>query len=177
MALLAILTITAALTLRSPWFHEKVRQRIVAELERATGGTVMLGDWVVDWRRATVQFQELTLHGTEPASVPPLLHARSVQVGLKIVSFWKQDVDIRSLAVTEPQVNIILAADGSTNIPVPKVKKYQRKIGLEPILDWKIGRIRAGQRDFQLGENKHGFSLKGEKPARSAFLRLHRSAL
>src|SRR5436305_11107277 len=93
-ALAAILALTAALTLRSPWFHEKVRQRIVAELERATGGTAALGDWVFNWRLLTVHFKDLALHGTEPPGAAPLIEARSIEVGLKIISFWKRDVDI-----------------------------------------------------------------------------------
>ena len=61
----------ALVTLRSPWFHEKLRQRVITELERATGGTAMLGDWVINWRERSAQFDDLTLRGTEPAEAPP----------------------------------------------------------------------------------------------------------
>src|SRR2546422_123233 len=114
---LALFTTIALVTLSSPWFHEKVRQRIVAELERVTGGTAMVGRWVFNWQLLPVEFNDLTLHGSEPANVPPLVRARSIKVGLKIVSFWKRNVDIESLVIAEPQVNLIVAADGSTNIP------------------------------------------------------------
>src|SRR5207245_2298066 len=125
--LLAIFALTAVLTLRSPWFHEKVRQRIVAELERATGGTATLGDWVFNWRRLlTVQFKDLTLHGTEPSGAAPLIQARSIEVGLKIISFWKRNVDIESLAIVEPRINLIINPDGSTNFPV---RRTARKSG------------------------------------------------
>jgi hypothetical protein len=39
----ALAALVAVLTLRSAWFHEKVRQRIVSELERVTGGEATLG--------------------------------------------------------------------------------------------------------------------------------------
>src|SRR5579872_5339615 len=88
-ALLAILAIAGVLTLRSGWFHEKVRQRIVTELERVTGGSATLGNFTFDWRLLTVAFRDLTLRGKEPASAAPLLRAESIVVGLKIISLWK----------------------------------------------------------------------------------------
>ncbi|MEK7752659.1 MAG: hypothetical protein AAB654_12135, partial [Acidobacteriota bacterium] len=39
------------LTLRSEWFRDKVRQRIIAEAERSTGGRVEIGSFDFDWRR------------------------------------------------------------------------------------------------------------------------------
>jgi len=163
-ALLLILSAGAVLVLKSGWFHDKVRRRIVAELERATGGTATLGNWNygLDRRAMTLEFQDLTLRGTEPASAPPLLHARSVQVGLKIVSFLKQDVDIASAVVREPKINLIVAADGSTNIPEPKVKSISGKIGLEPILDWKIGKFSLENGEMLFAEQKSGLNVRGE---------------
>src|SRR5436305_14661139 len=113
LSLLLVLAVGGLLVLKSDWFHQKVRQRIIAELERATGGTATLGDFIVDWGALTFEFQDLTLHGTEPAGVAPLFHAKSIVVGLKIVSFLKQDVDIALATVREPKINLIVAADGS----------------------------------------------------------------
>src|SRR4051794_37152567 len=83
---LVFVAVIALVTLRSPWFHEKVMETIVTELERVTDGKASLGEWAFNWRLLTVEFSDLTLHGTEPANVPPLLRARSVKVGLKIIS-------------------------------------------------------------------------------------------
>ena len=140
-ALLLILSVAAVLVLRSDWFHEKARQRIVEELERATGGHATLGTFVFDWRLFTVRFQDLTLHGSEPAGAPALLQAKSLEVGLKLVSFWKRDVDVQSVVVSEPKVNLIVAADGSTNIPAPKAQAAKGLPVLQIILDWKIARF------------------------------------
>jgi len=41
--LLLVCTIAALLVVRSGWFRELVRQRIVAEIEAATGGRVKSG--------------------------------------------------------------------------------------------------------------------------------------
>ena len=158
----ALLTTIAVLTLRSPWFHEQVRQRIVAELERVTGGTATLGSWVFNWQLLTAEFNDLTLHGSEPANVPPLLRARSIKVGLKIISFWKRNVDIESLLIVEPLVNLIVAADGSTNIPAPKIMRRTGKVGLEPLLDWKIGKFTLENGTLLFAETKRDISARGE---------------
>ena len=82
-----MLTLLAGvLILRSDWFHEKVRARIVETVETATGGRVELGGFQFDWRRMRVEVQAFTIHGTEPAARPPLLHADSIALGLKSVS-------------------------------------------------------------------------------------------
>ena len=53
MAVLAILVVatafTALLVVRSGWFRERVRERIVREIETATGGRAELGDFSFDW--------------------------------------------------------------------------------------------------------------------------------
>src|SRR5262249_12999572 len=85
-ALLVILVAGGAIILRSAWFNQKLKQRIVAELERATGGGATLGDFAFDWRLLSARVNDLTLHGTEPKDVPPLLQAKSIEVGLKIIS-------------------------------------------------------------------------------------------
>src|SRR5262245_25103946 len=104
-----ILSAVAILVLRSDWFHDQVKKRIIAELERATGGTATLGDISYDLRLLTVRFQDLTLHGREPAGAAPLLEAKSIEVGLKILSLWKREVDVQSVVVVEPKVNILVA--------------------------------------------------------------------
>ena len=159
--LLLILAVAAVLVLRSDWFHEKARQRIVEELERATGGRATLGTFVFDWRLFTLRFQDLTLHGTEPAGAPALLQARSIQVDLKLVSFWKRNVDVQSVVVSEPKINLIVAADGSTNIPAPKVQTAPGMPILQTILDWKIAKFTLENGTMLFAEKKLDLNARG----------------
>jgi translocation and assembly module TamB len=160
-ALLVILTIAAVVVLKSDWFHEKVRQRIVAELERATGGAASLGDFQFYWRRLTAEVSDLTLRGTEPADAAPLLHVKSVQAGLKIISVWRKDVDINWVMIKEPNINLILNEDGSTNIPAPKISSPGQR-GLQPILDWKIGQFSIENGAVRVNGQKSGLNARGE---------------
>src|SRR5690242_9476907 len=87
LALAGLAVIVAALaffTLRSQWFYDKVRQRIVSTVETATGGRVEIGSFQFDWRQLRAEVKSFVIHGTEPADKPPLLRAGSVVVGLKI---------------------------------------------------------------------------------------------
>jgi len=89
-----ILVIGAAgvLVLRSSWFYEKVRERIVGTVEKATGGRVEIASLQFDWKQLRAEVKSFVIHGTEPADKPPLFRAASVTVGLKIVSALKRDV-------------------------------------------------------------------------------------
>ena len=65
------LAITAALVFQSGWFQERVRERIVRELEYGSGARVELGNFSFDWRSLQVTVAPLLLHGTESATEPP----------------------------------------------------------------------------------------------------------
>jgi len=138
---IAVLSLLAVvLVLRSDWFHERVRARIVETVETATGGRVELGGFQFDWRRMRVEVQAFTVHGTEPAGRPPLLHADTIAVGLKVVSVLKRDVDIQYLDIGAPHVYLILYPDGRTNVPEPKIKGNHANAA-DTILNLAIGRF------------------------------------
>ena len=141
LGLALLLTIAAVFVARSGWFHEQVRQRIVRETEKATGGRVEIGSFQFDWRTLTARLNDFTIHGTEPAGAPPLLRVRSITVVLKIISVIKQKVDVQSVDVEQPQANLILHPDGTTNVPEPKVPRKWDKNPAETILDLAIGRF------------------------------------
>src|SRR6185437_12061885 len=118
--LLIVIAIAAVVLVHSAWFHDKVRERIVFELEKATGGRAELGSYSLDWRDLRATVDNLVLHGKESPDQAPLFRASSITVGLKIVSLWKRDIDIALLAVQRPEVHIYVAPDGTTNLPSPK---------------------------------------------------------
>ena len=116
-ALAILLLVGAVAVVRSNWFREKVRLRIITEVERATGGRVEVGGFRFAWERLEAEVDSFVLHGKEPAGEPPLFRARSVRVGLRVVSILDRDIDIESLVVVEPRVRIVVYEDGSNNLP------------------------------------------------------------
>ena len=66
------------------------------------------------------------LHGLEPADAAPLFRADLLQVDLKLLSPFRGFVDIAYLLVQKPQANIIVGADGHTNVPSPEGARQGR---------------------------------------------------
>lgn len=124
LAALAILLLagTAAgiLVIRSGWFREKVRERIISEIETASGGRVEVDRFSFRWETLTATVSGFVLHGTEPANETPLLRVESVTVGLRIISMMERKVDLSSLRIDKPRLRIVIDSAGSNNFPVPR---------------------------------------------------------
>ena len=160
-AVALLLGLSAILALRSDWFREKVRQRIVAEVEKATGGRTEIGAFRFDWKQLRAEVDGFVLHGSEPANAPPLVRADAIVVGIKIVSVLNRSVDLQYLDVRHPQVYVILYPDGHTNLPAPKVRRAGKGT-LETILDLAIGRFSLQDGSFEVsGQGKTPFDAQG----------------
>ena len=159
-AVLLLVAGACLLILRSSWFYEKVRGRLVSTIADATGGRVSLGSFHLDWHRWRAEVTSLQIAGKEPAGKPPLLQADSVTVGFKIVSLLKRDVDIQSLDVRNPRIYLIVYPDGSTNLPQPKVKHGGNT--METILKLAIGQFKVRNGVFEVdSRGKTPFDLEG----------------
>ncbi len=157
---LAIAIATAAvLTVRSEWFQEVVRRRVVAELERAAGGRVEISRFAFTWSTLQAEVTGLTVHGMETAGAAPLLTACTVRIGLNVSSLFRRKVEIAFLDVEEPRVNVIVNADGTTNLPEPK---GTRGNAMDTILDLAIGRFSARNGFVQYADRKAAFDVRGE---------------
>jgi translocation and assembly module TamB len=156
----AALLVSGVMVVRSPWFREQVRRRIVREVETATGGRVEAGAFTFDWTRLRAEVKGFAVHGTEAAGKPPLFRASSVAVGLKIVSLLRRTFDIAYLDVTEPRVYLILYPDGRTNVPEPKV--HSKRSTVDAILDLAVGRFSLQNGVFEVESHQPTpFSARG----------------
>lgn len=131
-------SVAAVLIFRSGWFHERVRERVISEIETSTGGRVEMGDFSFNWEHLTATIAPLILHGTEPAGDPPLLTVRSVTLGLRIVSMLERKVDLASLYVEQPVAQVVFYPSGGTNLPSPRVR--DPKNWAEDVVKFGVGR-------------------------------------
>jgi translocation and assembly module TamB len=67
-----------------------------------------------------------------------LFRAEKIEVGLKIISALKQQVDILSLDVQKPRLYVVVRPDGGTNIPQPKIRPTNDKGLVQELLDLKV---------------------------------------
>ncbi len=139
--LLLLAAVNLLLVLRSQWFRDRVRDKLVDAIETATGGHAAIGSFRFEWTTLRAQISAFTLHGTEPADRPPLFRASSVTVGIKIVSMLRRDVDIASLEVDNPRVYLILGPGGRTNVPEPRLKARNERNPVETILNLAVGQF------------------------------------
>ncbi|MFN7925889.1 MAG: translocation/assembly module TamB domain-containing protein [Bryobacteraceae bacterium] len=174
-ALVLLIVAGGLLTLRSGWFREQVRARIVRELEKSTGGRVEIGAFGFDWKTRRASLRDLVIHGTEPVSQAPLFRAKSVTLGVKIVNAWKRDIDLASLEVVEPHVNIIASADGRTNIPAARFAQ-EGPAGWERILQFAVDDYRLLEGELHYASSAIPLDVHGKRfEAKLALDRVHRA--
>ncbi|HZS46177.1 MAG TPA: hypothetical protein VFC63_13970, partial [Blastocatellia bacterium] len=141
-ALLLILVVTSILVIRTAWFQNFVKEKIIAAVEDSTGGVVEIGSFQFDWTHLTVRIRNFVLHGTETKGADPLASVGLVELRLKLFSGLYHLVDLRYLGVDQPRVDLIVFPDGKTNIPEPKIKKQPSQTsGLQTVVDLKIGQF------------------------------------
>jgi len=101
-------------------FQQMVRRRVVASVEKITGGRVELGELHTIPFRLRVDARNLTIHGLEASDQVPFLRVDRLQAEMKIISILSTTIGLRSLVLEHPVVHIIDYPDGTTNVPVPQ---------------------------------------------------------
>ncbi|MEO8024864.1 MAG: translocation/assembly module TamB domain-containing protein [Bryobacteraceae bacterium] len=149
--------------LRSDWFLGKVRERIISELEHATGGRAEIGSLEIQWTGIQAKAGGIVLHGLEPSGAPPLLRIESLAAGLSVTSWSKRTVDLRSLVIRRPEVHLTINKDGTTNIPGPQQKNPSATVWSEDLLRLKIGRLELTDGTFELNDRKLPLEILAEK--------------
>ncbi|HZQ50682.1 MAG TPA: translocation/assembly module TamB domain-containing protein [Bryobacteraceae bacterium] len=117
-----LLAAAAVLVLRTNWFQQRLRESIVASLERATGGRVEIGSFSYNWSGLSAELKNVVIHGTEPLSEPPLFQAQSIRIGLEVRSLLKREADLARLVIDTPKIDVRIHPDGTTNIPAATYK-------------------------------------------------------
>jgi len=135
-AFIVLLLVSALVVVQTDWFHDFVRQKIIAATEEGTGGKVDLETFSLDWRHLRAVVTGFVIHGTEPAEAAPFVRAARVEVDLRL--FARRLFEITYLAIDRPEANILVSADGRTNVPTPKVKSTSNTTGLETLVDLAI---------------------------------------
>ena len=160
-ALAAVAVLAGFLTVRSEWFREKVRQRIVFEVERATGGRVELENYAFDPVRLTARVGGFTLRGKERPDEPPLFHADRVEAGIRVISVLRRDIDLVFLAVRSPRIHIIVYPDNSTNFPSPAHRRG-RTDAIGFLLKLAVGRFAVENGVLQFAARRIPIETRGE---------------
>ena len=150
--------IAGVIVVRSGWFQEKVRERIMAEIERSTRARVEVGNFSFDWEHLTATVSSLVLHGREPADEGPLLRVQSVTLGLRVISMFERKFDLAFLRLDQPVLRVVFYPDGSTNFLAP----HDRTTWAEDLLDLAVRRYEVTDGVVEYDDRKIPLNLRGE---------------
>lgn len=151
-----------AIYLNSDSFHETVRARVIADLERATGGRVEIGSFT--WKLSELQFEihNLTIHGREAANEIPYAHADRIFVDLKVISFFSRKISLEKFDIDGAVFHLIIYPDGSTNQPSPQAGRSNNDEEAKDLFDLAIKETAINNGTFIINQEKIPFVLGGK---------------
>src|SRR5664279_3770144 len=144
--------------LGSPAFEEIVRGRMIAQIQKATGGKVELQSLHWNVRRLEIEANGLTIRGLEPAGDVPLAHADRLFVRMRVVSSLNTNIDLSQITLEQPVVHLIVKPDGSTNVPGPQVKTSGELT--QQLFDLAVGRVELHNGTLLVNDQKLPLDFK-----------------
>jgi len=121
LAVIAVLALAVAVGgyffLNSASFQRLAIRTLVQDVTEATGARAEIGNIDLHLSALTANLYNITLHGGEPASQPPLLHIAKLTVGLKIRSILGRKFTLSELLIERPVANLTINSRGQSNIP------------------------------------------------------------
>ena len=142
--------------LRSDWFREQVRMKLVREIGIATGARVELGSFDFNWHRLEVELKGVVLHGREQPAQAPLFLARRILLTLGPATLLERRLDLRQLRIEQPEAHIYVADDGTTNLPRPAAPAKGNVI--EDLLRLKVGEAEIVEGTAEVALRKFDFT-------------------
>jgi translocation and assembly module TamB len=153
-----VLVVAVGWFLQSPGFREIVLNRVVAELERATGGNVEMQSLTWNLSKLEVEAKGITIRGLEAPTDVPFAHVDRLYARVHIVSFFSPNIDLEQLTLDQPVIHVIVKPDGSTNVPEPRVKSNGNP--LQQLFDLAIVKAEVHNGTLLLNEEKIPLDFK-----------------
>jgi translocation and assembly module TamB len=146
----SLLAIGLLIYVNTESFQALVRRRLVAEVERITGGRAEVGSIHTTPFRLQVDVRNLTVHGRESATDVPLAHAERIVARLKISSLLRSELAFHEVILQQPVIHIAFYPDGTTNFPQRKASAFSAPDAVEQLFALSINRfeLRGGHLDW-----------------------------
>jgi translocation and assembly module TamB len=135
-------------------FQAMVRRRLVAELERVTGGRVELGGFHTIPFRFQIDVRDLTIHGREQPTDIPYAHVDRLIAQAKLISVLGAEFGFHSLQLDHPVFHIITYPDGTTNQPAPKGGSVDARTQLQHLFSFSIGQLQVRKGELLWNDQK-----------------------
>ena len=160
-SVVVLLFLAVVLIIPTEGFRNYVREKIITATEQGTGGRVELGSLALDPWKLEAVVTGFVIHGKEPAGAAPFVRIARAQINIRLLTGFSHLLDIQALRVERPEVNVIVLADGSTNIPEPREKSTSNKTALETVVDLQVGHFNLSNGLLSLDSRKQALNIKG----------------
>lgn len=118
-----------------------LRRALVGRMEKLTGAQVEIRTVSVAWFSLNATINGLVVHGKEPPGTEPLFSVEQAKMGLRIDSFWGRKVSVNELTLESPRVHILVAKDGSNNLPTIPRKSASQTPLQQQLLELRASRV------------------------------------
>ena len=119
-------------------FQSLVRRRLVAEVERITGGRAEIASIHTIPFRLQAEVRGITVHGRESGEDVPLAHADGIVARLKIISLLRSEFAFNQIVLEQPVIHVVFYPDGTTNFPPRKAPAEGTQTAVEKLFDLSI---------------------------------------
>ncbi|HYI93855.1 MAG TPA: translocation/assembly module TamB domain-containing protein [Bryobacteraceae bacterium] len=161
-AFVVVVGLAAVVIVQTDWFRNFVREKIVTATEAGVGGKVELGSFSFSPRRLEAVVSNFVIHGKEPAGSAPFVRVGRVQANLRLFTSFGRILDVSYLGIERPEVNVMVFADGTTNIPEPKEKKPESDTTiLDTVVDLAVDYFHLSNGQLAFNSQKQVIDVKG----------------
>ncbi|HEX2327974.1 MAG TPA: translocation/assembly module TamB domain-containing protein [Candidatus Angelobacter sp.] len=94
--------------------------KVESAVKDSTGATLQVHDFELRLSTLTLDIYGIVVHGTEPASAPPLVQADHLAVGVTIDSILQRKFHFRNIELNHPVVSVRVNKAGENNLPRPE---------------------------------------------------------
>ena len=163
LVLVALATTGVYIMMSSARFEEMVRQRLISELQQATGGRVEIETFHWKLLRLEAEADGLVIHGREMLNETPLGQIDRLRARVSLLGLWSPSVRLRELDIAHPVFHLIVYPDGSTNLPKPNRPIDPNQHPIDTLFDLKAGHISLEQGYVEYESRASSFDAQNRK--------------
>lgn len=155
--------------------HTRLQQKLTTRLEAAFGRPVEVGNYNISlWSGPTLEAQSVTVSEDPRFGHEYFLRAESISIGLRWQSLLRGHLELGTLSLRRPSLNVVRSADGDWNLaewlPRSTVATGQRietdpARGVPPGLHFRKIEVNDGRINFKRDDEKLPFAFVGVKGA------------
>ena len=138
--LIATVILVVAVIFETGLAEKWIRDSLVDQIEQGTGARVEIGAFHFRLWGLRAEIDNLTLHGLEAATQPPLFHADRIDVSIRILSFFGRQIALDELIIEHPQVAVRIDRSGRSNLPPPRIQASNRP-WRETLFQLRVGQL------------------------------------